>query len=420
MNQVNVYSKRAARQLDGVTVKIANASAAREVAEATAAAQQATVRAEQIREEARAERTERRRRRRAARWAERRAQVGRRGVLVATLAVIVLLVSVALPAQISFLAQRWPLPMALSGGIALEALTWVFALQGRAREACGLSAAVHHLGIWAAAGVAAGVNLTHGAQMWGFGFAVVAATGSLAAPVTWHMYLWSQRADVSDPETVRLNRRRRRHHRSVARMADRLVTALPSDMTTDQAWVLAWRAVHGAEPGITAELLRGHASAAERVAQHLRPGVTASLALLEGPLVAMAELKRHDPMVVVQAGFAAARPLAELLSGGVSTSTSERTWTAGEPAYNQVSDRAATRTTPPERSRTSSVQPRSEVAIEAKRRAARDLIRRTLAWGGTPSPTEIGRLHGLSPEWGSKQIRAVREEQRHRAANTAA
>ncbi|MDH6119312.1 hypothetical protein [Kitasatospora sp. GAS204B] len=420
MTDQTVYSLRAARQLDAVTVELARAKAGRDRAEADAAAQAVLRRSErehqealaELRAVAEAERERRAARRQAARaqqWARRRRALAGRAALLATLAVIMLFVVVALPAQVSFLAERWPLPMALAGGTALESLTWVFALQGRARDARGLSAAVHHAGIWTAAIVAAAVNLTHGAQLWGPAFAVVAACGSLAAPITWHMYLLSQREDAADPRQARRDRRRQRRHRKVARTARWLATALPSELTPDELWTLAWRAVHGAEPGITADLLDSYAKVSTLVAKHLRPGDRAGLELLTRPTAAAAVPQRLDARARVEAGFAAARPVAELLQAEVRTRMSPLAVRTG--AYTQVTGRTAARSAPLRSDRTTPVQAAATgAAVEAKRRAARAAIRRTLAAGGSPSPTEIGRVHGMSPEWGAKQIRAVRTE----------
>ncbi|MFJ9839292.1 hypothetical protein ACIRYZ_02325 [Kitasatospora sp. NPDC101155] len=418
MSRPTVYSPRAARQLDAVAVELARAQVGRERAEADAVAQSARMAAERERQAALAElravaeaererRRARRRSERARRWANRRETLAGRAALLATLAVIVLFVVVALPAQISFLAQRWSLPMALAGGSALESLTWVFALQGRVRDARGLSAAVHHAGIWVAALVAAGVNLTHGAQMWGIGFAVVAACGSLAAPITWHMYLHSQREGVSDPGQARRDRRRRRHHRKVAQTARWLASALPSELASDELWALAWRAVHGAEPGVTADLLGAHAKASAAVAKYLCPGDRADVDLLAQPAAGRPALWTTDARAAVEAGFAAARPVAELLRVDANGSAPAARPAERTTPYSQLRGRTSAKGTP----RTTSVPAAlDDAAMEAKRRAARAAIRRTLADGRVPSPTEIGRTHGMSPEWGAKQIRTVRTE----------
>jgi len=433
VGQPTVYSLRAARQLDAASVEIARAQADRIRAEQEAAAQAVRARARrdeaaadaELRAAISAEHDLRAARRRSESSARRTAQLEalvERRVLLATVAVIALFVTVALPAQISFLAQRWPLPMALAGGIALESLTWVFALQGQAREVRGFSAAAHSVGIWGAAGVAAGVNLTHGAQMWGVDFAIVAACGSLAAPTTWHMYRLSKRQDVfADPERVRRERRRRSHHRKVARLADRLATSLPDGLTSDTAWTLAWRAVHGAEPGITGALLERHHKAAAKVRvlmTHTDPEASPA----EGPLLLRPLPENGDVAAVVQAAFANAVPLADLLTADRSTPRSgayiqltPRTSLPGAGPYNPRTGAytAASPTT------SAAATPSNEAAMEAKRRTAREGIRRVLAVGGTPSPTEIGRDHGMSVEWGAKQIRAVRSE-RHRLGPSSA
>jgi hypothetical protein len=294
----------------------------------------------------------------------------------------------------------------------------VFALQGRAREARGLSAGVHYGGIWGAAGIAAWINLSHGARMWGSGFAIVAACGSLAAPIVWHMYLLSQKnTPTTDPQQVRRARSRRRHHRKVARLAARMATALPQDLDPDEAWTLAWRAVHGAEPGITAALLADHHKAAAKVAAAMKATTPTpldpALKVLAHPLT-----PGSDARVVIEQAFAAARPVSELLGVYTPDSTPRTPLSpltghgARTGAYNQLNGRTDTRTSTLHAPRTPPVRAaESEAAMEAKRQQARAAIRRTLALNGTPSPTEIGRAHGLSAEWGAKQIRAVRNEQ---------
>ena len=424
MNDPTIYSRRAARQLDAAGVEVARARAARVRAEQDAAVQ--AIRAQARRDEVaadaelaaavEAERDLRRAARRAGRAAWRTARltaVRDRQVLLATVAAIALFVAVALPAQIGFLAQRWPWPMALAGGVALESLTWVFALQGQAGESRGRSGSVHSAGVWAAAAVAAWVNLTHGEHMWGIGFAVVAACGSLAAPTTWHLYRLSQSEEQSaNPEQLRRERLRRRHHRRVARLADRLATSLPEGLAPDTAWALAWRAVHGAEPGITGSLLRRHHRTATKL-KALTGQATSTADTADGhrPLLLRPLPSDGDGAAVVAAALANSIPLAELLSAtppGPRTGTymqlTARTALPGAGAYNPRT--GAYNLSRPRPRATAS----DDAAMEAKRSQARTGIRRVLADGGTPSPTEIGRAHGLSPEWGAKQIRAVRAE----------
>ncbi|MFJ6212224.1 hypothetical protein ACIQGZ_02640 [Streptomyces sp. NPDC092296] len=423
--QPQVFSMRAARQLDGATVEMARAEAARVRAEADAAAQGARLAAERERRAAEAEarraeraerereRAERRARRTAARQAARDAVMGRRELLV-TVAVIVLSVSIALPAQIGFLRTAWVWPMAVAGGIVPEALTWAFAVQGRRREERGLSARFHHTGTWASALLAAGINLTHGAAMWGPQFGIVAALGSLAAPILWDAYRRSQSTadDGRTPLEARTERARRRHHRTVARLADRIRTASVGTLDPDGAWTLAWRAVHGAEPGITADLLARHHKAAAAVGQLLAKapdGYGATSAALD---VLTRPIARTSPAVTVaaelNAAFDTARPIAAL-TGPYIPDDQPRT----EP-YIQASARTPAQ---PETGRTAPVQPRTSpytpdgTEMASKRAAARQHIRRLLTAGLAPSPTDIGRHYGLSPEWGAKQIRAVRNQQ---------
>ncbi|KRV47538.1 hypothetical protein AQ490_06480 [Wenjunlia vitaminophila] len=271
-----VYSARGARALDAAIVAKAQAEADAVRAHAAAEAARAQAEIDRVRRQADAEARETARQERAARAVRRRAARTRlaasaasRRELLVTVAVIVLFVSVALPAQVGFLATRWPLLMAVAGGVSLESLTWMFAIQGEYRERRGLSARWHHTGTWIAGALAASINLAHGAHLWGLGFAVVAAVGSLAAPVAWFAYRLSQSEQDGDrtPEEIRAERARRRHHRKVYRVAVRLRTATMPPLPEEQAWRAAWQLVHGADPGITGAALKRRAARARRVLQ---------------------------------------------------------------------------------------------------------------------------------------------------------
>ncbi len=190
------------------------------------------------------------------------------------------------------------------------------------------------------------------------------------------------------------------------------MTSLPDGLAPDAAWTLAWRAIHGAEPGVTGALLERHREAATRVAALTQPASpTAEPEEDRRPLLLRPLPPGGDATAVVDAAFANSVPLADVLGAewcGVHTGT-----------YKQLTARTRLPEPGPYNPRTAAYSASAplpepaapdDAAIEEKRRRARVGIRRVLATGGTPSPTEIGRAYGMSPEWGAKQIRSVRAE----------
>ncbi|MFG2206076.1 hypothetical protein [Streptomyces sp. NPDC048638] len=422
-----IYSARGARQMDAATVAKAHAEADLLRAQAAAATGKADVEVERVRQEAAAQaRRERRlereenatarRERRRATFARIGGQMGAHRVTLVTVAVIALFVSVALPAQIDFLGSRWAWPMAVAGGVSLESLTWMFAIQGQRREQRGLSAGVHRAGTWSAALVAAGINLAHGAQMWGFGFGVVAAVGSLAAPVAYETYRLSVSEDDTgaSPEEIRHNRRRRRHHRKVHRAAMRLRWATVPPMDEARAWETAWRMVHAAEPGVTRRELKRHTKRAGKVAQlvteHADAGPLPSLELFTGPRTdapaAVPEQERTDA------------------DEGAGERTQDRTDERANGPYEQVKPRTPQ---PPKPTRTPPVRPARTTAraasdkayedaeLERTRQRAEEAYAQSLDAGTPIGPAALGREFGFSEGWARKRIKAV-DERRATAA----
>lgn len=422
-----IYSARGARQMDAATVAKANAEAELLRVQTAAAAGKANVEVERVRREAaaraRRERRQEREESAAARRERRRAacarlggQVGAHRVTLVTVTVIALFVSVALPAQIDFLNSRWAWPMAVAGGVSLESLTWMFAIQGQRREQRGLSAGVHRAGTWSAALVAAGINLAHGAQMWGLGFGVVAAVGSLAAPVAYETYRLSVSEDDTggSPEKIRHNRRRRHHHRKVHRAATRLQWATVPPMDEARAWETAWRMVHAAEPGVTRRELKRHTKRAGKVAQlvteHADAGPLPSLELFTGP--------RTDAP--------AAAPEQERTGSeeGAGERTQARTDGLAEGPYGQVKPRTpeppkSTRTVPARPARTvaraASDKAYEEAELERTRQRAEEAYAQSLDAGTPIGPAALGREFGFSEGWARKRIKVV-DERRATAA----
>lgn len=239
------------------------------------------------REEARAEQAQQRRekaQRRAARAAKRErtltpGNVYRRGTLV----LVALSALAAIPAQVAYFVKKslmlLPVPFALEGA------AWVMAAGVAYADERKLPAWVRWLlrvFCVSAAAFAARINYLHGSaeggQLVGWGLAAVTMLG----PVFFEVRQWvlTLSAATGDPRKraeekarAKHDRRRRRHHRTVAKVADRLVSAAPfGTVKPEDAWTRAWAIVHGTtEPGMTPRLHAHAVKSAAALAAAQRP-----------------------------------------------------------------------------------------------------------------------------------------------------
>lgn len=167
----------------------------------------------------------------------------------------------------------------------LEGTAWALTFMGKQAEDAGRPAGKFRTATWGTAFLAAAVNYWHWAQAlpehkW---VAVVFACSSLIA-----IYLWDMKTHGSQGPTVEERRRekarrkhlaaRRKHHKGIAREADRLLAALPFEaITPEDAFAAAWRIKNGAEPGLSAEVYatatnsRVQLGAAFELGEHVRP-----------------------------------------------------------------------------------------------------------------------------------------------------
>ncbi|NYI05570.1 DUF2637 domain-containing protein [Allostreptomyces psammosilenae] len=398
-------------------------------------------RAEAAREKARERWARERAERRAARAARLRLLAGvlaERRVLLAVLVVIAASVYIAWPAQQHAMAAlgmgtagSWAVP------VLVEGLTWSMAALTSWAIAERKPAGLYQLMTWVFASVAAGLNLWHGwldDPMLG----VVYAIASLGGVGAWELYVHGRKhaGTRTTREEARFRRQRRRHHRKVARAADRIRTGAGMHLTEDAAWLLAWRATHGADPGVTAELLaqqeRALGAVAELVAGRTaesgpEPVTVEALAKhgAELSVVAPAEAAESSAeaiRAVVEQAVRTARPVRELLARTGPDAAGEPVRQAVHAAStDRVKEQVSVRIPPPRTGTGRTVHPAARTAakhtarrsarqgddLERKRQAAREEAAAILARGGKPSPAEIGRAHGMSPEWGAKQISYV-------------
>ncbi|MFD4547252.1 hypothetical protein [Streptomyces sp. NPDC058466] len=188
-----------------------------------------------------------------------------------TLALVLASAAASLPAQVMHFVgislMLLPIPFALEGA------AWVMNAGVAYADERKLPAWVRWLMrvlAMTAAGYAAHINLGYGLSLEGHGLSAAdaAAVGwglaavTMLGPLFFEVRQWvlTLTAAVTDPkkraeEKARAahEKKRRRHHKTVADIADRLISAAPyGSLKFEDAWTQAWAIVHGTDkPGMT-------------------------------------------------------------------------------------------------------------------------------------------------------------------------
>lgn len=278
--------RRADRVTDAEQRRIDQAAAAERRAERERAADEraARLREQHRTEKARAkrERAEARTVRRAARGASLTAgNVYRKGTLVLVAASAL----GSLPAQVLHFVGISPMLLPLP--LAIEGAAWVMAAGVAYADERGLPGWVRwflRLLVVAAAGFAASINYAYGthlsglsasdAQAAGIGLAAVTLLGPLLFEIRqWVTNLSGQTGDADDKAGRVHDRKRRRQHRTVARLADRLVSAAPfGALSFEDAFAHAWEIETGTStPGMSPKLHRRAARSLAALAEAQHP-----------------------------------------------------------------------------------------------------------------------------------------------------
>ncbi len=210
----------------------------------------------------------------AERRAARAAWLAERRALMLTLVVIGSSMGIAWPAQARYFMDSG---MGLAGlvvPVVVEGPQWLSAvLTGRAVRS-GAPTWIYQLSTWLFAGVAASINYAHGSQHSHL-LGVIYGLASLTGMFAWELYVLSAKAHVSG-RTVADRRRdfgRRISFRREWKAAVRLRRAV-TGMDAETAWTMAWRWLHGAEPGVTAQMLAQQGQALAQIAK-VAPAVVA-------------------------------------------------------------------------------------------------------------------------------------------------
>ncbi|OPC81959.1 hypothetical protein B4N89_14340 [Embleya scabrispora] len=336
-----VYSMRAGRQLDKAKVAEAQAAAqakqaASALAQAEAVARIAAVQrdaertaradAEQDKATARAERNHR--------WRKRFDGVLARRDFVMVTAIMVASVGTAWPAQMSFyLALGMHPALAVLVTAMSEGAAWAGAAMASKAIEAGRPAGLYRVITWGSALAAAALNVAHTYHR-SVPLATVLGIASMLGVLLWESYAHSQTEHAGGKTGAQLRAelyRKARFRRVSRRMRD-LLASVPG-LTDDAAWIIAWRAIHGADPGVTRRTLKRHHKAVRRVGELLadapESGVDpVALSVLQTPTATLADIAPggsvldsdeavRDALILA---FDSARPVAELL-GRVHTTT---------------------------------------------------------------------------------------------------
>ncbi|MGQ4490369.1 hypothetical protein ACN6LM_000904 [Streptomyces sp. SAS_281] len=285
---MSVYAeeRRADRAADAEQRRIDRAAADERRAERVRVADE---RAARLREQEHAERDRVRRARAAARAMRRSARgealtagnVYRKG----TLALVTASALGSLPAQVLHFVAISPTLLPLP--LAIEGAAWVMAAGVAYADERGLPVWVRWLLrslVVGAAGFAAAINYAYGthlpglsaadAQTAGVGLAAVTLLGPLLFEVRqWVTTLSVKSGSAEDKARHRHDRKRRRQHRSIALVADRLVSAAPfGELSFEDAFARAWEIETGTdEPGMTPKLHKRAARSVAALAAAQRP-----------------------------------------------------------------------------------------------------------------------------------------------------
>lgn len=465
----HVYTAAGAKAIDAARAEAARAAAAKARAEAEQTAAAARLAVEQQRaaldvERRRAERedaaraeaeaikakTEKARLKakaateRAARREERRKARAARGARPFVLAMMAACLAAAWPGQfLYFRALGLNVVMAATLTTVIEGMAWVGIKLTEQAIHVGRPAGRYRAMTWGAATVAAAINLIHGAHEYSVIVGVGLALASLGGPFVHAQYAHAESAAVAgiSGDAVRLAVSRRLLHRKVWREARRLRAAIGLDLTPEAAWVVAWRAVHGADPGVTAKGLQRHHAAVDRVRELLdaRPAEAlapvSATALQEsradlfciapgGTVVESAEAIRES----VTRALDAAQPVRDFLGkaapSGSKPARSAAPSAAPSAQVNPSNPPAGGRPqTPPARTRTGATKPLSPPARAAARESAltaseaqREQVRTWIAdriangesvdWGDVSKT--VAKLWGRGRSWYHERLSEVR------------
>lgn len=401
-----VFTQRGARAMDKAAAETAAAEAAkarveverdramlaqelrREEAQTRAAEQAQAQREREAAQKAKSAEKARRRKARAEQRSELLTALGDRRALAVTLVVVGASMAIAWPAQAAYFTAAGMGRAGLLAPLVIEGPQWLAAILVGNATAHQARTWVYRAATFAFAGTAAGINYAHGAQtrpMLGIVYGLASLTGVIA----WELYVHSARQAHSKRGAAERRRalQRRLSYPGIYRRAVRLSRATGMDI--EQAWPMAWRMVHGADPGVRAkDLVMQNAAMAEIAeAYDAQSVVTLPGAQLTGMHLAQAARTWHAEATHGPAnpqGTAAIPPL------------SPKQLRAARLPMPRSAKKAAADT-----ARTAQADPK---AAERARIQAANAFNAAKSAGTELSYTQLGKQFGKSREWARKAV----------------
>ncbi|WP_436786328.1 hypothetical protein [Yinghuangia sp. YIM S10712] len=268
-----IHTMRAARKMDAARIAEAQATASEKTAlasvvQAQAAAQVAAIQRQEQRD-VQAENARDKAARRAAlraKWNAVAASGLERRDFVLVAVVMVASIGTAWPAQMGFYLGMGMAPvLAVLVTAMTEGAAWAGAAMASKAIEDGRPVGMYRAITWSSALTAAALNFAHSYHR-SVPLACVLALASLLGVVLWEAYAHSRTGDSDGKSAaqVRAEYYRKARYPKVSRRTRDLIAAVPG-MDPDAAWVIAWRSVHGADPGVTHRTLKQHHKAAKRI-----------------------------------------------------------------------------------------------------------------------------------------------------------
>ncbi|MCF2526621.1 hypothetical protein [Yinghuangia soli] len=348
-----LYTMSAHRRMDRARIEEANAAASERTAlaavvQAQAAAQVAEIRRQEersIRAETGADKAQARAARQE-RVSKALGSVRERRDFALVSGVMVASIGTAWPAQMGFyLAMGMNPVLSVLVTAMTEGAAWAgAAMASKAIEDGDRPAGIYRAITWGSAFAAAALNFAH---TWhrSIPLACVLALASLLGVLLWEAYAHSrtQTEGGKSGAQIRAEIYRKARFRKVSRRTRDLIAAVPG-LDPDAAWVIAWRAVYGADPGVTRRTLKQHHKAVKAIAKLLDKALesgaeSVGLAVLQTPTATLADMAPGGTVAESVASvrdaesfaFAAADPIEELIgSADVDVDADDDTGDDGE------------------------------------------------------------------------------------------